>query len=244
MPWLFDARDAEHPWPLAVRTLAHIALTAQHDTVAEQAVEEAMRVLHHHVGWWDAPTLVATFACVHEALFAGALVPRMRAGEAIPLDAAPLARLLGRFNTYLPSLWTLLVAEYGALGADAFQRLLDSLAVLLHVPSGAAVATGITALHQVGVVLAGPGGAGLDAEGWDALARMLRAACTMDAARAVPATQRYDTVHGAQRLAAEMLHASGRCMPPSVHLEVRSARAFPRMSHATWAQYSSPAAAV
>jgi hypothetical protein len=220
MPWLFQPGAAEQPWPLVVRAHAHIALCARNDVVAEEAVEEAMRTLHRHVGWWDAPTFVATLCCVHETLFAGAHLACVHAAQPVPLHGVSLARLLSRFQTYLPSLWTLLVAEYGTLGAEGFRKLLDSLLVLLHVPSMDAVAAGVTALHQLGVVLAGQGAAELDAPGWAVLACTLRDACSLDTVTALPTAQRYETVICAQRLSVEMVSHCGLCMPPPVHLEV------------------------
>ena len=60
-------------------------------------------------------------------------------GECVSLDPKSLERLLGRFQTYLPSLWTLLVAEYSSVGVETLCMLLDSLLALLHVDSMEAV---------------------------------------------------------------------------------------------------------
>jgi hypothetical protein len=220
MPWLFEPGAAEQPWPLVVHAYAHIALCARNDVVAEQAVEEAMRTLHRHVGWWDATTLVATLSCVHETLFAGSHVSCMSSGQPVPLSGVELSRLLSRFQTYLPSLWTLVIAEYGTLGVRGFQKILESPLVLMHLPSVDAMASGVTALHQLGVVLAGQGAAALDEAGWAALAATLRAACSLDSVAVLPAAQRFETVICAQRLSVEMVSHSGRCMPSSVRLAV------------------------
>ena len=222
LPWLFVPHAADCPWALAIRTLAHVALHARNDAVAEQGVEEAMRLLHKHVAVWDGETLAASVAAAHAALFAGELVPCVYERRAVALQPRELTRLLGRFHTYLPSLWTLLVAEYGALGAPTLRRLLDSLLVLLHVESMDVVRAGVAALHQMSVVVAGNGGAELDHAGWEAFADMLRRACSMDTVAALPAAQRYGTVLLVQRSIAQILQHCGRCMPPEVHLDVLS----------------------
>jgi hypothetical protein len=220
MPWLFEPSAADCPWALIVHAHAHVALRASNDTVAEQGVEEAMRTLHKHVGAWNGDTLVATFATVHETLFAGDLVPSLRGKAAVHIREPALSRLLGCFQTYLPSLWTLLISEYNTLGADALRRLLDSLLVLLHVDSMTAVRAGVAALHQMSIVVAGNGGAELDYAGWAAFADMLSAACSMDTVTAVPAAQRYHTLTLVQTTISQILKHCGRCMPPMVHLQV------------------------
>lgn len=220
MLWLFAPHAADCPWALVVRTLAHVALHASNDAVAEQGVEEAMRLLHKHVQFWDGETLASVVAAAHASLFAGELVPCVHEGAPVVLNPRDLERLLGRFHTYLPSLWTLLIAEYGALGAPTLRRLLDSLLVLLHVERMDVVRAGVAALHQMSIVVAGNGGAELDHAGWTAFADMLQRACSMDTVTALPAQQRYQTVQLVQRSIAQILQHCGRCMPPEVHLDV------------------------
>lgn len=202
---------------------AHVAVCAENNTVAEQGAEEAMRTLHKHAGSWDAPTLVAAFARVHEMLFAGDCVPAVAAGEPVVLAPSALARLLGRVQEYLPSLWTLIVAEYSALGDASLSRLLRSLLVLLHVDDGTAVASGVAALHQMSIVVAGKGGAELDQAGWAALEAMLSRAMSLDTVPALPPARRYDVVARVQLSAAQILQHCGSCMPPDVHLKVLAA---------------------
>lgn len=139
-PWLAPLQEASTtPWSGIVHAYALIATRASNDAVAEQGVEEAMRLLHKCSGSWAPSTLQASLVAVHKALFAGNLVPAVRGGECVRLDAKSLQRLLGRFQTYLPSLWTLLVAEYSSVGVETLCMLLDSLLALLHVDSMEAV---------------------------------------------------------------------------------------------------------
>lgn len=139
-PWLAPLQDSSAtPWSVIVHAYALIATRATNDAVAEQGVEEAMRLLHKCSGSWSPATLKASLVAVHRALFAGNLVPAVRGGECVRLDAKSLQRLLGRFQTYLPSLWTLLVAEYSSVGVETLCMLLDSLLALLHVDSMEAV---------------------------------------------------------------------------------------------------------
>ena len=218
MPWLFDSAAAESPWSLVVRSLAHVAMHAKDDTAAEQGAEEAMRLLHAHVKVWEPATLAAAVAAAQASLFAGDLVPCVHRGEAVQLPPAVLARLLSRFQTYLPSLWTLLVAEYSALGADTLRALLECLLVLLHVPDLDVIRTGVVALHQMSVVVAGNGGAELDQAGWDAIVQMLQKASSMDTVGALPLALRIETVILVQQRLAQLLQHCERSMPPQTHL--------------------------
>lgn len=220
-PWLgpLQATSAT-PWAGIVHAYALIATHATHDAVSDQGVEEAMRLLHKFSVSWAPETLRGAMTAVHEALFAGDLVPAARQGLSVRLSPQVLSRLLNRFQTYLPSLWTLLIAEYGSLGAPTLRTLLGSLLALLHVDSADAVRAGVAALHQMSVVLGGAGGAELDVPGWQALADMLRDACAMDQVVAVSLPQRQMTVVMVQRSLVQILGHCGRCMPPSVHLEL------------------------
>lgn len=220
-PWLEPLQaTTTAPWAGIVHAYALIATHASHDAVADQGVEEAMRLLHKFSASWAPETLQDALKAVHEALFAGHLVPAARQGQSVHLPPQVLSRLLNRFQTYLPSLWTLLVAEYGALGAPTLRMLLGSLLALLHVDSVDAVRAGVAALHQMSVVLGGAGGAELDAPGWQALADLLRDACAMDRVVAVALPQRRTTVVMVQRSLVQILTHCGRCMPPAVHLEL------------------------
>lgn len=220
-PWLEPLQaTAATPWANVVHAYALIATRASHDAVADQGVEEAMRLLHKFSAPWAPETLQDALKAVHEALFAGDLVPAARQGLSVHLPPQALGRLLSRFQTYLPSLWTLLIAEYGALGASTLSMLLESLLALLHVDSVEAVRAGVAALHQMSVVLGGAGGAELDAPGWQALADMLRNACAMDQVEAVGLPQRQMTVVMVQRTLVQILTHCGRCMPPAMHLEL------------------------
>eukprot|EP00892_Ulva_mutabilis_P008052 jgi/Ulvmu1/5619/UM023_0158.1 len=220
-PWLEPLQTtASAPWAGIVHAYALIATHASHDAVADQGVEEAMRLLHKFSASWAPETLQDALQAVHEALFAGHLVPAARQGQSVHLPPQVLSRLLNRFQTYLPSLWTLLIAEYGALGAPTLRTLLGSLLALLHVDSLDAVRAGVAALHQMSVVLGGVGGAELDAPGWQALADLLRDACGMDQVVAVALPQRQMTVVMVQRTLVQILTHCGRCMPPAVHLEL------------------------
>jgi hypothetical protein len=139
-PWLAPLQDSSRtPWSGVVHAYALIATHASNDAVAEQGVEEAMRLLHKCSTSWAPATLQASLVAVHKALFAGNLVPAVKGGECVRLDPKTLERLLGRFQTYLPSLWTLLVAEYSSVGGETLCMLLDSLLALLHVDSMEAV---------------------------------------------------------------------------------------------------------
>lgn len=220
-PWLEPLQaTAATPWASIVHAYALIATHASHDAVSDQGVEEAMRLMHKFSVSWAPETLRGAMTAVHEALFAGDLVPAVRQGQSVRLTPQVLSRLLNRFQTYLPSLWTLLIAEYSALGAPTLRTLLGSLLALLHVDSADAVRAGVAALHQMSVVLGGAGGAELDAPGWQALAEMLRDACAMDQVVAVPLPQRQMTVVMVQRSLVQILMHCGRCMPPSVHLDL------------------------
>jgi hypothetical protein len=139
-PWLAPLQDSSRtPWSGVVHAYALIATHASNDAVAEQGVEEAMRLLHKCSTSWAPATLQASLVAVHKALFAGNLVPAVKGGECVRLEPKALERLLGRFQTYLPSLWTLLVAEYSSVGGETLCMLLDSLLALLHVDSMEAV---------------------------------------------------------------------------------------------------------
>jgi hypothetical protein len=220
MPWLTALAAEPDPWATLVLAHAEIALHAQNDQVAEQGAEEALRMLHKYAAAWAPASLVAAFTCAHRALFLGDLVGADGGGRAAQLVPARLERTLARVRLYLPSLWTLLVTEYGTLGAPALTQLLDTLLCLLRVDSMEAVDVGVSALHQMSIVLGGQGGAELDAAGWDALVDMLNSACSMDTARGVALRQGLQTVVMVQRSIAQILQHCGRGMPPGAHLRL------------------------